>query len=265
MYPILFHLYGSLSIQTYGACIALGVITVLILASWDKRVSAVISADLFVSMVNLTILMGIVGGRLLYILMEPQQFNSPIDLIAIWDGGFSVLGSIFTVIPALILYLRRHHLPLLPLLDIVGLYAPLVQAFGRVGCFFAGCCHGSPTTLFWSVTYTDPHTVAPLCIALHPTQLYNAIALLILFLALHFYMKASVRSGEILSLSLLGLVGIRFVTDFWRGDRQELIQTFLGPLSTHQLISLGIMVATLILFIALRYIPQGPRKAARNL
>jgi len=255
MNPVLFHLFGPLSIHTYGVCIALGVLVALILATHNSLVknNSLLEKHLL-SLVNITIIAGIIGGRLLYVLSEPNQFTSWLDIFAIWDGGFSVLGSILCALIALSVSMKMLKLPILLALDVFGIYAPLVQAFGRVGCFFAGCCHGTPAHHFLSVTYTNTSSAAPLCVALHPTQLYNTAALFLIFMGLHWYAQSKNRHhGEIILLSLFGLSLVRFATDFWRGDRGLLWETAFGNFSLYQLLCLGFMIPALIFLFAIRF------------
>ena len=61
------------------------------------------------------------------------------------------------------------------MLDILSIVATIIHGFGRLGCFFAGCCYGLPTKSFIGITFTDAKSQAkPLETPLHPTQLYEA-------------------------------------------------------------------------------------------
>lgn len=251
---MLVHIFGPISIQAYGLCIAAGVLVALILAYYQKNASwrKYISQDTLISLINIGIIAGVAGGRLLSIIADHDQIDSWTDVFAFWDGGFSVLGSVIAITVTISIYAIIKKLPLSAILDFFGLYAPLVQAFGRLGCYFAGCCHGIPTTLPWGITYTDPLALAPLCVPLHPTQLYNVIALLALFALLSLLTRKRPSQGVIFALSLAGLSLARFITDFWRGDRGLLIPVGAIELSTHQIISLFIIgFAMLVLVVRL--------------
>jgi phosphatidylglycerol:prolipoprotein diacylglycerol transferase len=139
------------------------------------------------------------------------------DALALWEGGFSVLGSISAVALVLPLYIMKLNIPLLPFLDLIALHAPLLQSVARVGCFLAGCCYGTPTSSPIGFTYTDHESIAPLYQSLHPAQLYSAVALMLIFVFLYFAVQKVVsRPGQLFGC-YLSLVGIeRFVIDFFR-------------------------------------------------
>ncbi len=87
-------------------------------------------------------------------------------------------------------------------LDIVAIYAPLLQSIARIGCLFAGCCHGIATTVPWAISYNDPTSFAPLGIPLHPTQIYSSLLLFGIFLILRFVATKPQPAGKILTLYL---------------------------------------------------------------
>ncbi|MFW6369191.1 MAG: prolipoprotein diacylglyceryl transferase [Myxococcota bacterium] len=125
---------------------------------------------------------GLVGGRVLYLLVHGRELvgaGGPAALLApggglIWYGG-AVAGAI-----AFASYARGYRLPLLPMLDVGAPGAALGQAFGRIGCLTAGCCHGSPAPHgFPSITF-PPGALAPAGIPLHPVQIYESALLLVL-------------------------------------------------------------------------------------
>lgn len=242
-FRMILNIFGPISIHTYGMCIATGVFIAIFLALKDIALQKIITKNDLFCLVNIAIIAGIIGGRLLYILVDEDALDNWLDAFALWDGGFSVLGSIVAIILCVGGYAFWHKIQLPYLFDLVGLYGPLIQAFGRMGCYFAGCCHGTPTTLPWGITYTDPLSYAPLCTRLHPTQLYNVIALAGLFFILKYLSKRNkLPSGSLFFLSMIGISFIRFFTDFWRGDR-ILISTIGGYwISGHQIISLGLML-----------------------
>lgn len=242
-------IFGPIAIHVYGVCIALGVIVALILAYRQRWWERYVSQDMLIMLINLAVIAGIIGGRALSVITDYDQIDSWVDILAFWDGGFSVLGSIIAITLTIGIYATIKKLSLLAILDFFGLYAPLVQAFGRIGCYFAGCCHGSPTNLPWGITYTDPLSLAPLCIRLHPTQLYNTFALLLLFSLLTLFMRKQPRHGSIFAFSLVGLSLIRLITDFLRGDRGMLFPCGQIELSTNQIISLFIIVFAITILV----------------
>ena len=104
------------------------------------------------------------------------------------SGGVFYGGLILAVIVAF-WYIDRYRLPFWTTCDIFAPGIALGHVTGRLGCLAAGCCYGSPTDVPWAITFTNPLAAAnvgtPLGIALHPTQVYEAGAeLLILGLLL---------------------------------------------------------------------------------
>jgi phosphatidylglycerol---prolipoprotein diacylglyceryl transferase len=252
-YVMSLNIFGPIAIHTYGLCIAAGVVAALVLAYNNRSWQKYITQDMLITLINLSIIAGIVGGRALSIMVDYDQIDGWTDVFAFWDGGFSVLGSIFAIIMVIGIYAKIKKLSLLIILDFFGLYAPLVQAFGRLGCYFAGCCHGAPTSLPWGITYTDPLSLAPLCTPLHPTQLYNVVALVATFLVLNTLARRHPNHGTIFSLSLMSLALVRFITDFWRGDRGLLAPCGPVDISTHQAISILLILFAILVFVIARY------------
>lgn len=238
MCPVLVHIYGPFSINAYGFFIAVGLLSALFLARRDPRKQALITDDQGITLISGCIIAAILGGRLLHVLMEPSQFTSWYDLIAFWQGGGAELGGIIAVIIFLLCALKYYHLKVLPLLDLASTYAPLLQGFGRIGCFFAGCCYGAPTNVAWRVLYTHPLSLAPLNVALHPTQLYSALLFFIAFVAMYALSGDLKKPGQCFMLYLMATSTIRFIVDFWRDDR-VFLET-LPLFSSYQLLALGI-------------------------
>ena len=155
------------------------------------------------------------------------------------------MGSIIAIALFAGTYLYSHKIPILPLLDLASNYAPLVQGFARIGCFFAGCCHGLPTASAWSIIYTDPRSLAPLNIPFFPIQLVLSACFFTLFVVLYFLQKKYKKNGQLFALYLMGASIIRFFVDFFRGDVVHEATLF----STYQWISLGIFAAAFVGFL----------------
>ena len=133
---------------------------------------------------------------------------------------------------ALIYYMKKKNLPVLKVSDFMIVGLPLGHAVGRIGCFLAGCCYGRPTNLPWGVTFTNPHSlVAPelLGVPLHPTQLYESVAnLLLFFLLAKLYTKPH-KDGMILLLYVACYSFLRFTIEFFRGDYRGAFVLGLSP------------------------------------
>jgi len=244
----LIHLFGPIGIQSYGTAIALGLVIFLLFASNSERRKKLMSASDFFESIVIAGLCALLGGRLLFWFTSWHDYRNLWEFFFIWDGGFSVLGSITAVLAGMTWYLKRRALPVLPYFDLVALYAPLLQSISRLGCLCAGCCHGIPTALAWGVTYTDPEGFAPLHVSIHPTQVYSSLSLLTIFLLLYFIIAPRLqRSGSLLWWYLVLEGTERFVIDFWRADRTFV--SWMPHISIDQLIALSLGLIGIIMLI----------------
>lgn len=237
----LFHLYGPLAIHSYGLMIAIGLLLFLVLIHKDRRFYALDLENRFSGILAIGIIAALLGGRLLFYFTHPEYFRQMSDFFAFYYGGFSILGAVLGVLITLPLYLRHLNIPIIPFLDLIALYAPFLQSISRIGCFLAGCCYGLPTSLPWGIIYTDTESVAPLYVCLHPTQLYSAIGLMIIFALMYFGLQHIYKkTGQLICWYLLLIGAERFIVEFWRGDR-----------ASSALFSLNQLVAAAMMGIAL--------------
>lgn len=247
MYPVLISLYGPFNIYSYSTAIALGMALFFYFAHKHPLRKTHITTTDFVNLVVESALVAILGGRLLHVLSEYNYYYTHPTLIpALWNGGLSVLGSVIAVLIYVPYYTRKHAINLLPILDLAALYAPLLQAVARVGCFLAGCCYGKATCLPWGIVYTHAQAFAPLQVKVHPTQLYSSLVFLIILVIMHQISKnVKLNPGQLAALYLMLASCERLGLDFLRGDR-----VLVSFLSFHQYIALGLFFVGLSVFIA---------------
>ncbi|MFH0901130.1 MAG: prolipoprotein diacylglyceryl transferase family protein, partial [Pseudomonadota bacterium] len=99
-----------------------------------------------------------------------------------WEGGLAYYGGFLFAVPFGIWYAARKRLGVWRIVDLLAPYVALGLFFGRLGCFFTGCCFGSHTNLPWAVSFPGhPHV--------HPAQLYEAGGALLIFVILYFYQR----------------------------------------------------------------------------
>jgi len=256
MYPELFRI-GNFPINTYGVLLALSFLAALFVAARLGERDG-LKRERVYDLGLWMLLAGLVGSKLLLMIVEPEYRSEPLRLISldflrsggVWYGGF--LGGLLT---GLIL-IRRYRLPFWKVTDAFAPGVALGQAIGRQGCFAAGCCWGKPTALPWGVEFGDlAHRITgvPVGVHLHPTQLYESAACVVIFLLLLRLHRRKRFDGEVIAAYavLYGLTRflIEFVRDDPRGDIAGL--TTLTGLSTSQLISLIVVVGGLV-FLFLR-------------
>ena len=240
MFPRLIHIYGPVWVQSYGTMIAIGLMVFLWLSIRNKRRAALISRETYINAVFVSLAAGVMGGRLLYVASYPHEFIGQWqEIFYPWIGGLTVIGSIIGVIIGGGLYLRYHKIAPLPLYDLAALYAPLMQAISRFGCFAAGCCYGAPAPIdaWYAITFTSTYSHGPCNIPLHPAQLYTALASLIAFIFMYTQQDKLFKYRGMPFFTFLILENsARFITDFWRGDREPIIATYT---LNHQMITIS--------------------------
>ncbi len=172
----------------------------------------------------------IVGGRLGYVLFyQPAYYlANPGEIPAVWQGGMAFHGGFLGVCLALMIFTRKHGIPLLPAADLIALAAPPALLLGRIANFINAELWGRPTDLPWGVIF--PGEAAQSCpgpvglidglCARHPSQLYEAalegLVLLLLLIWLAFRAGAFRHPGRITGIFLLGYGISRFLIEFVR-------------------------------------------------
>jgi len=249
MYPRVLHLYGPIWINSYGIMIAIGFLLFAFFTYRYPLRKKIIETNDFFDVLFIGLLSGILGGRLLFVIENFDAFESNFfEIFYPWIGGFSLLGTIISIMIVIPVYLKWRKINILPFLDLISIYAPLLQAISRIGCFLAGCCYGKMVSnnLLWSVVYTNPESLAPLNIPLHPTQLYSTVASFSIFLILRFGITKKAKNvGQIAFFYLMLESSSRFIVDFWRGDRELIF----GIFSFSQFLASGLLLISVVTLI----------------
>ncbi len=251
MYPRLFEL-GPLTVYTYGVLLAGAYLLGLQLAMKRGQARGLDQARVLDLGIYI-IISALIGAKLLLFITDFRSFvadpRSLLDLAR--SGGVFYGGLILAVIVAL-LYIRKVGLPLWTTCDAFAPGIALGHVVGRLGCFFAGCCYGKPTSVPWAITFTNPYAATnvgtPLNVPLHPTQLYEAGAeALILVLLLMTESRGRRYPGRTFWLYMLLYAVSRFIIEFYRGDPRgsvlmfstsQFISLLLGPLAVGMLVYL---------------------------
>ncbi|RMH54114.1 MAG: prolipoprotein diacylglyceryl transferase [Candidatus Hydrogenedentota bacterium] len=247
MYPILFSI-GGFPIHTYGVLVALGFAVGLATAvSLGRREG--IDADTIGDLALVALLSGLVGGRLLYVIVEWDQFRDHLASIVLRRDGFVFFGGLLLAAPAVLFTIRRKNLPLGKTADVFAPAIALGHSIGRIGCFSQGCCFGRPFKFGIRFPTDAPASLAYGHVPVHPTQLYESISLLILFFFLLRYHGKRRFEGETFLVYAASYSVIRFIIEFFRGDDRGF---FLGPISISQIISSLLFAAAIVLIFRCR-------------
>ena len=245
------------TVPMYSLCIEVGVFFAVLVLFYDCKQKNVLWNDAVIIGVT-GIVIGFAGAKLLYVITaySPHEIGKIIfegRLEYISNGGFVFYGGfIFGIIGALI-GARISKSKLMVYENVLVKLIPLVHAFGRVGCFCAGCCYGRPIRTGFGVVYTNPASDAPCGIKLLPVQLYEATFNMLLFAIMIFIDKKKPSNKILLPVYLIGYSIERFIIEYFRYD--EIRGRFLC-LTTSQWISAGLFVVGILVIFVRRKLQQ---------
>ena len=242
MFPDLIDL-GFLHLKTYGACMATGFLLCWMLV--EKLSGRKDLSNLLLSLM----ICGVVGSRIAYVIEHWQsEFAShPEAIIRVDQGGLMFYGGfILSFVIFFVWCFMKKENPL-KLADLLAAVVPLGHAFGRIGCFFYGCCYGRDSDAWCAVTFPmgSPswYEHGRQMVSVLPTQLFEAAALLALFGLLMLIWRKTRGTGHeaqgtITGVYLCGYAVIRFGIEILRGDPRAAV----GPFSISQAISIGMLI-----------------------
>lgn len=252
MHPLLIKI-GTIEVYSYGILIAIGFLVSLHFLKQKAR-KAGYSVQKISDLAFYGLGIGMLGGRVLYVLTTWETYKDrPLDIFKIWEGGFVFYGGLITGVGSLYFLSRRYKFSFLKILDMSAPTMAIGHAFGRIGCFLAGCCYGRACDLGFplAVQFNDPMSLAPKHVWLHPAQLYDSLNAFIIFGLTEFLYKKKTWDGQIAIIyCFLYAVG-RLIVESFRGDADRGF-LFNGQVSTSQFIAYVMIGASLVLYIFLR-------------
>lgn len=240
MHPILFQI-GSYSVPTYGVVFSTSILIALILCVRRARVDE-LDDEKFIIAATLGVLGILVGSKLMHIIVSWEFYAGDLKRLLDFRKGHIYYGGYFGGVIIPLIYLYRKKEPIFRHADIWLTYSSLGLAIHRAfGCIGAGCCFGKPTAMPWGIVFPAgaKASIAYGPVPVHPTQLYESLLSLSIFLFLLYWRKYRQKvPGELFTFQITFYLIGRFVIEFFRGDK---IRGFYGPLSTSQWVSIGLV------------------------
>jgi phosphatidylglycerol---prolipoprotein diacylglyceryl transferase len=260
MYPRLFTLpafdvfgrqIGPLTLHTYGVLLALAFLAGLWVVSVQAK-KAGLDATVITDMAVYVLIGGLVGAKLLLLLIEWSYYSKhPGEIWGLLQSGGVFYGGLLGAFPVAWWFARRHHLDGWRTADVLAPGVALGQSIGRLGCFAAGCCYGRPAEVPWAVTFHDVYATrqvgTPIDTPLHPTQLYESLATLVIFVFLRWLWGHKRFEGQVTLAYVFLYAAARFVIEFYRGDAARGM-VLGGWLSTSQFIAILMILGVLFLY-----------------
>ena len=241
--------FGFIQIYWYSIFMFLGMLAAcFVIFKEAKRRD--IDEDFLVNLAFNTIIFGIIGARLYYVLFNlPYYLEHPVEIFEIWNGGLAIHGGILVGLITLIIYCKRHNQDIIKILDIVVVGIILGQAIGRWGNFFNSEAYGAITTLEALQKQKIPQFVIDGMYIMgnyrQPTFFYESVWCLFGFLSMLIIRFGKyLKKGNLTAFYLIWYGIIRFIIESLRTD-----SLMLGPIKMAQLISIIFIISGLIIFI----------------
>ena len=243
MYPVLFRV-GSFEVTSFGVLVAVAALVGIWLFSRELARSGLPRDAVEAAMFG--VIGGLVGAKLLWTV--EFSGDQPVKDLLFSRGGFSWFGGLIGGVSTGLWILRRRRVPIVRALAAATPALAVGHAIGRVGCFLVGDDYGRPSNLPWAVAF--PEGLPPTTVPVHPTQIYEAIALVVIAAALMRWRRSGAPDIEVLGRYFVLAGSTRFAIEFIRVNAPVL-----GPFTLAQSISF-VLVAIGVVMIR-RYQTQG--------
>ena len=209
MYPVLLRV-GSFDVTSFGVLVALGALVGLWLFRRELRLSGLPGEAADVAAIG--VLAGLAGAKLLWVFEHLGE--EPAASLLFSRAGMSWFGGFAGGIGAGLWVMKRRSWPIIPMLSAAVPALAVGHAIGRIGCFLVGDDYGTPSTLPWAVAF--PEGSPPTIERVHPTQLYEAAALIPIAGAMMRWRRRHVSDAWVVGAYLVSTGLLRFAIEFIR-------------------------------------------------
>jgi len=245
MYPVLFRI-GDFEITSFGVLVAIGALVGIWIFGRELKRSGLPHDGVDAAVAG--VIGGLIGAKLLWTLEFSAE--APLTDLLFSRAGLSWFGGLIGGVGTGLWVLHRRRVPIVRALAAAAPALAVGHAIGRIGCFMVGDDYGRPSNLPWAVAF--PEGLPPTSVRVHPTQLYEAVALAVVAWALIRWRRQGVADAVVLGPYFVLAGSIRFAIEFIRINLR-----ILGPLTLAHLIALCLAVAGMTMILQ----NSQPRKA----
>jgi phosphatidylglycerol:prolipoprotein diacylglycerol transferase len=230
-------------LSTYNLLIGIGIAFAMLNLQYDKKFNSLNLKEK--NFIHIALLSSLIIGFIGAYLFDAFTKEIKININNFNKIGFTLYGGMIIGLLTFVVILKNNSKPLKFYLNMITPSFCIGLVIGRVGCFFAGCCFGTPTSTFLGVRFPKdslPSLHYENDVLLHPTQLYESFYVLCIFFILK---QTFIKNKFFLFLILYSI--FRFFIEYIRADERGVLfnQTFFSP---SQLISLIIIFVLSVLF-----------------
>ena len=243
--PVIFNIYGPLSIRWYGLAYAAGFFVVWYFGCKNLVNFKEISKTDFADIIFYTILGVVLGGRIGYALFYGFAYlkHDFWRVFRIWEGGMSFHGAFIGALLAIVYAAYNKRVSFWRITDLICVYVPVGLFFGRAANFINGELWGRVTDVPWAVVFplvdSNPR---------HPSQIYEMLGEgLMLFIILQLASRRAKNPGYLSGLFLLFYGSIRFILEYFRAPDQQLGFVMADKFTMGQVLSLPMIMCGLLL------------------
>jgi len=205
---------GELSIRYYGVLFAAAFVFGYLIFMRIFKTEG-ISIEVLDRLTLYMVIGTVIGARLGHVFFyQPDYYLShPHEILYIWHGGLASHGAAIGILIALYLFVRKEKKPYIWILDRISIAVALSGFFIRMGNLMNSEIYGTETDLPWGFVFVRNNEILPK----HPTQIYEALAYLVIFFVLYqlyFKNKGKFRQGLLFSLFMILVFTARFFIEF---------------------------------------------------
>ena len=258
MHPVAFQL-GPLTIHWYGILIAIAFLAGVWTAG-RRGLRYGLDPQRLSDLAMWLLVGGLIGARALHVISywDAEFKDRPLlEIFKIQNGGLIFYGGFIGAAVAGTIFARWKKLPWLKTADALAPSIALGSVFGRIGCLMTGCCYGTKCDLPWAIHFPEGHETHGLPV--HPTQLYDSFANLLLYLSLAWLYRRKKFDGQVFAVFLIGYALLRSTVEIFRGDYQA--GEIHAGLTPAQIVSVAIVAVGIAL---LAFLPRSSATAKRG-
>jgi phosphatidylglycerol:prolipoprotein diacylglycerol transferase len=257
---------GGFEVAWYGVLLAIGFLAGFWLAA-RRAPRTGIDPDTVYDLIPWLLIGSIAGARTLYVISYWKQdfAGQPWwEMFMVRHGGLVYYGGLLGAIVGVILFAAKRKVNLWKLGDVLTPSIPVGYFFGRFGCLMNGCCYGRPTDLPWAIHFPGscpdwPHGHPSFPNAVHPTQIYDSLLNVILWIGLAWLYRRKKFDGQVFAVYLMAYALTRSTVEFFRGDYPNV-----GLMTPAQLLSIPIILCGIILYFTLSRTRQTPAQTIKT-